>query len=88
MEPKEKRQKIGGKAERLAKRREQRCRSLLQETADEREARLQKRRKAWKKRTVEVKGKQREYNRKYDFRRLQEETEEERAERLENIRQR
>ena len=88
MEPKEKRPKIQGKAERLAKRREQRRRRLLQETADEREARLEKHRKACKKRTVEAEGKQKEYHREYDFRRLQEETKEERAERLENIRQR
>ena len=48
MEPKEKRQKIDGKAERFAKRGKQR-RRRLQETADEREARLEKRRKACKK---------------------------------------
>ena len=45
------------KAERLAKRRERRRQRLLEETAEEREARLEKRREAWKKKTAEAKGK-------------------------------
>ena len=45
------------KAERLAKRRERRRQRLLEETAMEREARLGKRREAWKKKTAEAKGK-------------------------------
>ena len=62
MEPNEERQGNDKKAERLAKRRERRPRRrrqrLLEETAEEREARLEKRREAWKK-TAEAKGKQR-----------------------------
>ena len=45
------------KAERLAKRRERRRQRLLEETVEEREARLGKRREAWKKKTAESKGK-------------------------------
>ena len=45
------------KAERLAKRRERRRQRLLEETAEEREARLGKRREAWKKKPAEAKGK-------------------------------
>ena len=45
------------KAERLAKRRERRRQRLLEETAEEREARLGKRREAWEKKTAEAKGK-------------------------------
>ena len=45
------------KAERLAKRRERRRQRLLEETAEEREARLGKRREAWTKKTAEAKGK-------------------------------
>jgi cytochrome c biogenesis protein ResB len=57
------------KAERLAKRRERRRQRLLKETAEEREARLGKRRKAWKKKTAEAKGKQRSclYNAMYQL---------------------
>ena len=49
MEPNEERQGNDKKAERLAKRRERRRQRLLEETAEEREARLGKRREAWKK---------------------------------------
>ena len=45
------------KAERLAKRRERRRQRLLEETAEEREARLGKRREAWTKKIAEAKGK-------------------------------
>ena len=38
---------------------------MLREAAEEREDRLEKGRKAWKKRTAEAKGKQKEYNRSY-----------------------
>jgi hypothetical protein len=38
---------------------------LLEETAEERETRLGKRREAWKQKTAEAKDKQREYNRVY-----------------------
>ena len=48
MEPNEERQGNDKKAERLAKRRERRRQRLLEETAEEREARLGKRREAWK----------------------------------------
>ena len=58
MEPNEERQGNDKKAERLAKRRERRRQRLLEETAEEREARLGRRREAWKK-TAEAKGKQR-----------------------------
>ena len=59
MEPNEERQGNDKKTERLAKRRERRRQRLLEETAEEREARLGKRREAWKKKTAEAKGKQR-----------------------------
>ena len=59
MEPNEERQGNDKKAERLAKRRERRRQRLLEETAEEREARLGKRREAWKKKTAKAKGKQR-----------------------------
>ena len=59
MEPNEERQGNDKKAERLAKRRERRRQRLLEETAEVREARLGKRREAWKKKTAEAKGKQR-----------------------------
>ena len=59
MEPNEERQGNDKKAERLAKWRERRRQRLLEETAEEREARLGKRREAWKKKTAEAKGKQR-----------------------------
>ena len=59
MEPNEERQGNDKKAERLAKRRERRRQRLLEETAEEREARLGKGREAWKKKTAEAKGKQR-----------------------------
>jgi hypothetical protein len=59
MEPNEERQGNDKKAERLAKRRERRRQRLLEETAEEREARLGKRREAWEKNTAEAKGKQR-----------------------------
>ena len=61
MEPNEERQGNDKKAERLAKRRERQRRRqrLLEKTAEEREARLGKRREAWKKKTAETKGKQR-----------------------------
>jgi mRNA-degrading endonuclease RelE of RelBE toxin-antitoxin system len=60
MEPNEEQQGNDKKAERLAKRREQRRQRLLEETAEEREAHLGKRREAWKKKTsAEAKGKQR-----------------------------
>jgi hypothetical protein len=49
MEPNEERQGNDKKAERLAKRREQRRQRLLEETAQEREARLGKRTEAWEK---------------------------------------
>ena len=49
MEPNEERQGNDRKAELLAKRRERRRQRLLEETAEEREARLGKRREAWKK---------------------------------------
>ena len=59
MEPNEERQGNDKKAERLAKRREGRPRRrrqrLLEETAEEREARLEKRREAWKKRLLKRK---------------------------------
>ena len=59
MEPNEERQGNDKKAERLAKRRERRRQRLFEKTAEEREARLGKRREAWKKKTAETKGKQR-----------------------------
>jgi hypothetical protein len=59
MEPNEERQGNDKKAERLVKRRERRRQRLLEETAEEREARLGKRREAWKKKSAEAKGKQR-----------------------------
>ena len=59
MEPNEERQGNDKKAERLAKRRERRRQRLLEKTAEEREARLGKRREAWKKKTAETKGKKR-----------------------------
>ena len=59
MEPNEERQRNDKKAERLAKRKERRQQSLLEETAEEREARLGKHRETWKKKTAEAKGKQR-----------------------------
>ena len=46
MEPNKERAENDKKAERLAKRRERRRQSLLAETADERETRLEKRREA------------------------------------------
>jgi hypothetical protein len=69
MEPNEERQGNDKKAERLAKRRERRRQRLLEETAEEREARLGKRREAWKKKTAEAKGKQRSclYNAMYQL---------------------
>ena len=65
MEPNEERQENDKKAERLAKRRERRRQRLLEETAEERETRLGKRREAWKKKTAEAKCKQNEYMRVY-----------------------
>ena len=65
MEPHEVQQEKEKKAERLAKRRERRRQRMLDETAEERETRLGKRREAWKKKTAEAKGKQREYKRVY-----------------------
>ena len=59
MEPNEERQGNDKKAEHLAKRREPRRQHVLEETAEEREARLGKHREAWKKKTAEAKGKQR-----------------------------
>jgi hypothetical protein len=61
MEPNEERQGNDKKAELLAKRRERRRQRLLEETAEEREARLGKCREAWKKRLLKrkvSKGKQ------------------------------
>ena len=55
MEPNEERQGNDKKAERPAKRRERRRQRLLEETAEEREARLGKRREAWKKRLLKRK---------------------------------
>jgi hypothetical protein len=55
MEPNEEWQGNDKKAERLAKRRERRRQHLLEETAEEREARLGKRREAWKKRLLKRK---------------------------------
>ena len=52
MEPNEERQGNDKKAEHLAKRRERRRQRLLEETAEEREARLGKHREAWKKRLL------------------------------------
>jgi hypothetical protein len=57
MEPNEERPENDKKAECLAKRRERRRQRLLEETAEERETRLGKRREAWKKKTAEAKGK-------------------------------
>jgi hypothetical protein len=59
MDPNEERPENDKKAECLAKRRERRRQCLLEETAEERETRLGKRRETWKKKTAEVKGKQR-----------------------------
>ena len=59
MEPNEERQGNDKKAERLAKWRERRRQRLLEETVEEREACLGKRKEAWKKKTAEGKGKQR-----------------------------
>ena len=53
---------------------------MLRETAEEREDRLEKRRKAWKKRTVEAKGNQKEYNRLYRQQKETSQTAEERVE--------
>jgi hypothetical protein len=55
MEPNEERQGNDKKAERLAKRRERGRQCLLEETAEEREARLGKRREALKKRLLKRK---------------------------------
>ena len=55
MEPNEERQGNDKKAKRLAKMRERRRQRLLEETAEEREARLGKRREAWKKRLLKRK---------------------------------
>ena len=53
------------KAQRSARRRERRRQRMLEETVEERETRLAKRREEWKKKTAEVKGKQKEYQRVY-----------------------
>ena len=53
------------KAERLARRNECGQQRRLDETAEEREINLAKRREAWKNKTAEVKGKQKEYQRVY-----------------------
>ncbi len=60
-----KRQANRKNVERLAKRGERRRQRMLEETAEERDSRLKKRRETWKKRTAEQKGKQKEYNRLY-----------------------
>ena len=82
MEPNDKQQGDEKKAERLAKRRERRRRGMLEETAEERETRLENRREAWKRRTAEAKGKQKEYNRMYRQQKEAEECAEERETRL------
>ena len=64
MEPNEERQG-NKKAERLAKRRERRRQHLLEETAVEREARLGKRREAWKKRLLKRKVSKGLFSRRY-----------------------
>ena len=87
MESNEQQQKANKKAERLARRRDQRRRRLLRETAEEKSIRLEKRREAWKKRTAEAKGKQKEYNALYNREKIQNEAEEGRTERLENRKQ-
>ena len=48
-------------AERLARRNERAQRQRLEETVEERETRLAKHREAWRKKTAEAKGKQKEY---------------------------
>ena len=48
-------------AERLARRNERGRQQRHEETAEERETRLAKCREAWKKKTAEAKGKQKEY---------------------------
>ena len=55
---------------------------MLEETAEERENRLAKRREAWKKRTAEVKGKQKEFQRAYRQQKEAAESTEERESRL------
>ena len=70
------------KAENLKKRRERRRQRLLEKTAEERENRLAKRREAWKKRTAEVKGKQKEFQRAYRQQKEAAESTEERESRL------
>ena len=55
MDPNEERPENDKKAECLAKRRERRRQRLLEETAEERETRLGKRREAWKKRLLKRK---------------------------------
>ena len=82
MEPHEVQQEKDKKAERPAKRRERRRQRLLEETAEERETRLGKRREAWKKKTAEAKGKQREYKRVYRQQKEAAESAEEREARL------
>ena len=58
-----KQRKENEEAERLARRNERRPRQRLEETAEERENRLAKCREAWRKKTAEAKGKQKEYQR-------------------------
>ena len=55
---------------------------MLEETAEERETRLENRREPWKRRTAETKGKQKEYNRMYRQQKEAEECAEERETRL------
>ncbi len=81
------RQENGKKAERLAKRKERRRKQMLEETADERDSRLKKRREAWKKRTAEAKGKQNEFKKVYRQQKEASESVEEREVRLAKRRQ-
>ena len=74
------------KAERLASRNERGRQLRLDETAAEREIRLAKRREAWKNKTAEAKGKQKEYQRVCRQQRKDAESSEEKETRLQNCR--
>ena len=75
------------KAERLARRNGRGRQRRLDETAAEREIRLAKRREAWKNKTAEAKGKQKEYQRVCRQQRKAAESSEEKETRLEKRRE-
>ena len=61
----------GNKAENLRKCRERRRQLMLEESEDERERRLAKRREAWRDRSAETKGKRIVYLREYNSSKMQ-----------------